>query len=1339
MLADAVGRQITPRARTAQEQLPGGSSRSGPIPFLAQGNAKPPSPVLPCVLFLPPLRFVLCIALFVLASASVAMDGPVATFTENKGQWPTNVLYRTRFPGGELFVEKNRFTYVLHQGGPMQGHGHAHDEPPEPFRAHAYQVIFSGAQLAHGEGRSAQPHYENFFLGNDPASWGTGCRVFGEVVLRGLYPGVDLRIDGSKGLKYEFIVAAGVDPSIIQMRYEGQDDIAVRDERLLVRTSCGTIAEEAPKAWDERGIVPVSYQLNGMSVRFRLPNEHAGVLVLDPELTFGSYTGSTADNLGFTATYDNDGALYGGGIVFGGGYPATTGVLDNSFSGGNIDIGISKWSPDGNTLQWSTYIGGSDNETPHSLVVNDNDELFVLAVTGSFDFPVTPGSFDGSFNGGTLIPVNNGFVNLLGGEGYGFANGTDIAVMRLSPDASTLLASTYVGGSGNDGLNQSTALAYNYGDHFRGEIALDAQERPVVATSTQSTNMPVAPGAPQPAYGGGDLDGFLFRLDPDLTALQLATYRGGAQGDSGYGVQFSSTGDIYLTGGTASAGLTMAGSPTQNSFGGGVDGHIARYADNGQLLSSTFVGTASTDQCYFVQLDTDDDVYVVGQTHGSYPVTPGKYVNPGSSQFIHKFSPDLSTSIWSTRIGNGNGTEDISPSAFLVSNCGQIYFSGWGGSVNSNMLAAQSTTIGLPVTSDAYQSTTDGSDFYLMVLDPEASGLAYATFFGGATSMEHVDGGTSRFDKDGNVYQAVCAGCGGHDDFPTTPGAWSQTNNSFNCNLGVFKFNLGQPVAQIGIDGPGYVCFPGSAQFTNNSIGGTSQVWDFGDGASSTDFAPEHTWDEPGTYTVYMVLSDSTSCLPNDTASITVDVIVPDTASIDPVGTVCVGQSVQLHAHGGDTYQWSPTTGLSDPTSPDPTATPSGAITYTVTATDACGSSSASIDIIVGEASGSAGADMDACLGVPATLSATGGTTYLWSPAASLDDPTLPTPLATPSDTTSYVVVITSGDGCETQDTLVVNVVFGPPEPTVEDTAVCLGAGVQLTAYGGSSYQWAPGPGITDPTSASPMVSPTEDMYYIVFITNVCGTTDDSAFVDVQQVIADAWPDTLVCPGEPVTLFASGGLAYLWAPSTALSNADSAVTVATPDTPTTYTVTASNALGCEGSAMVTISHFPQPQVHASNDVRIDFGHSTVLTASGTGVLLWTPGLSLSCDTCATTIASPEHTTVYTVQLTDANGCKAADQVTVFVNGNLYVPNTFTPNGDGINDGFFAYATEISEFRLLVFNRWGEQIYRTNKLGPVWDGTYNGVESPIDTYVWRVDLEELSGNKRTVYGHVNLVR
>src|SRR5690606_6274429 len=99
----------------------------------------------------------------------------------------------------------------------------------------------------------------------------------------------------------------------------------------------------------------------------------------------------------------------------------------------------------------------------------------------------------------------------------------------------------------------------------------------------------------------------------------------------------------------------------------------------------------------------------------------------------------------------GQGNEDISPSAFLVSNCGQIYFSGWGGMVNHYAQAPASTTAGLPVTPDAFQATTDGSDFYLMVLEQDAASLAYGTYFGGAQSMEHVDGGTSRFDKHGTV------------------------------------------------------------------------------------------------------------------------------------------------------------------------------------------------------------------------------------------------------------------------------------------------------------------------------------------------------------------------------------------------------------------------------------------------------------------------------------------------------------------------------------------------------------------------------------------------------------
>ena len=167
--------------------------------------------------------------------------------------------------------------------------------------------------------------------------------------------------------------------------------------------------------------------------------------------------------------------------------------------------------------------------------------------------------------------------------------------------------------------------------------------------------------------------------------------------------------------------------------------------------------------------------------------------------------------------------------------------------------------------------------------------------------------------------------------------------------------------------------------------------------------------------------------------------------------------------------------------------------------------------------------------------------------------------------------------------------------------------------------------------------------------------------------------------------------------------------------------------------------YPAATVTAGYETSVDFGNSTVLHAFGIGTFLWSPDSSLSCDTCAYPVATPRTTTTYTVELTDMNGCKATDQVTVFFRGTLFVPNTFTPNGDGVNDQFYALTSEVSELRLLVFNRWGEQIFSTDELDGAWDGTFNGKGSPIDTYVWRVDYTETNGSSRTVYGHVNLVR
>lgn len=1240
-------------------------------------------------------------------------------------------------PNGALFVERSAFTYVLKSGGDAHVHGSTDHEPTHaPLKAHAYKVHFVGGEARTTEQHARQPHYENFFLGSDPAKWGTGCGIFGEVVLKDVWPGIDLRMDGSTGLKYELIVAPGADPSLAAFKYEGQERMQLKDGRIVVTTTAGQVFEEAPFTFQNTPKGPrtitSAYRAEEDLVRFDILTGYdpSLPLIIDPTITFGSYTGSTADNFGFTATYDGGGHLYGGGIVFGQGYPTTVGVLDATFNGDMIDVGISKWTPDGSDLVWSTYFGGSGNDSPHSMVVNSNDELYLMGATGSFDLATTPGCFDNSFGGGSSMPLN-------GSYGYSQPNGTDIFLAHFNSTATALIGSTYIGGSGNDGINNSTELWHNYGDSFRGEVIMDANENPVVASVTYSDGLPT-PGGPQGSLGGGQ-DGYCFRMDPALGNVLWATYIGGSGDDAAYGVQVDSNGELFVAGGTKSVDLPMAANAFQPTYSGSVDGFIVRYDLGGNLVGSTYLGTSSYDQCFLVQLNTVDEVFVVGQTRGNYPVTPGKFVNPGSSQFIHKFDHDLANSLWSTRFGNGNPAQDISPTAFLVSDCGQIYFCGWGGSVNANVGNTSSTTNNLPITADAFQSSTDGSDFYLMLLEPEAVALNYATFFGGNTSREHVDGGTSRFDKNGTVYQAVCAGCGGNDDFPTTPGAWSTTNNSTNCNLGVFKFDLARGVADIDIDGPNVICIPGAAQFVNNSVGGNVYTWSFGNGSTSTDFEPSVEYLTADTFMVTMILTDTTGCRGADTANVSVITVLPPIAAVDTVPEMCAGMTVQLHATGGGSYSWFPATGLNNTNTFDPTLTPLNSGTWSVVVTTQCGSDTAEVIVDLNVAQGSAGPDATICLGDQTMLLADGGGTYAWTVDPTLSDLVIANPTATPLDTTTYIVEITTPDGCMTTDSVVVYVVEGLPTPFLEDTLVCEGGSVGLLAPIADSYAWQNSAGLSALDIRDPVATPAVPTTYIVVVTNACGSITDQAFVNVIVPNAMAWPDSLVCPGERVQLGASGGISFEWSPANLLDSAQSQTPNATIFGPTQFSVFTTDEHGCTDVATVTLDIHPMPTMQIGPDQVMDLGDVIQLSALGEGTFHWEPSDGLYCTDCPNPLTSPEQSMTYTVTMTDTNGCKVNNTVTVLLNGTLFVPNTFSPNGDNFNDQWGAWGSEIKEFQVLVFNRWGEQVFKGDLLDARWDGTYSGALSPIDTYVWRIDLEEIAGTKRTVYGHVNLVR
>jgi len=213
----------------------------------------------------------------------------------------------------------------------------------------------------------------------------------------------------------------------------------------------------------------------------------------------------------------------------------------------------------------------------------------------------------------------------------------------------------------------------------------------------------------------------------------------------------------------------------------------------------------------------------------------------------------------------------------------------------------------LPITNNAYQTTTDNNDFYFLVMNNDASALLYASYFGSMLSADHVDGGTSRFDKNGRIYQSVCAGCGGDDNFPTTPGAWSQTNNSTNCNNALIKFNfeLNKVKSDANIAPSDTGCAPLSVNFINNS-NAVNYVWDFGDGTQSTLVNPSHTYPNPGSYVVSLIAIDSIKCNIADTAYLLINSIPVPVVNLGADQKICRGQNVVLDAgNAGSSFLWS--------------------------------------------------------------------------------------------------------------------------------------------------------------------------------------------------------------------------------------------------------------------------------------------------------------------------------------------------------------------------------------------------------------------------------------------------
>lgn len=1091
------------------------------------------------------------------------------SFIENKGQWDKNVLFQSKFDGGNLWVQQKKFVFHLQDYSAMEdAHGNFNYKGDGKLKQTIVHLNFVGAnEVTEIEKIVPTPQYFNYFLGNNPSKWASEVRGYSEAVMHNLYDGINLKlIEDELQLKYEFHVQPYTSHEQIVLNYSGQENIKIDAKgSLIITTELGQIIEEKPYAYQIKNgrIVDVecAFKISDDEVTFEIGEYDQTVeLIIDPVLIFATYAGSRTDNFGMTATYGYDGTAYSGGMVYGNAYPtpdtlafdinANFTLVDNP-NYGITDVFISKYSSDGTDMIWTTFLGGGNNsqgtETAHSMICDQNNNLFVFGATSSVDFPIQ-GGYQSTHAGGTdsLDLYYNGvhFKN----------QGTDIYVAKISENGQNLMASTYFGGSLNDGVsykenlsynvgqgiynnsNQYDSLTTNYGDQFRGEIMLDQDGNCVIASCTRSNDFPV-----QNAFqsnNAGMQDGVVFKLSSDLSNLHWSSYYGGSNNDGCYSLKIDSSYNVVFSGGTSSNDLTGTLSGWQPTYGGGsTDGFVVKLMPDGSAITAaSYIGTPNYDQTFFVEVDRENNVFLLGQSRGgTFPVLNAGFVNPNSSQFVIKLDSTLSTNLNSTTFGNGSSNINISPAAFLVDICGNIYISGWGASI------LQSTElVDMPVfnpnpsdPNQFYQPTSpNGFDFYLLVIERELEDILYGTYIGGDHAQEHVDGGTSRFDKNGVVYQSVCGGCRTYDpitetvhswsDFPTYPAAvWSDTNLSDNCNNLVFKLDFQLIPNAVFLVDNNIGCAPFTVTFDNLSALSDSYLWDFGNGTTTSEiFEPTVTFDTPGVYEVYLYVTDSI-CLITDTAQVTITVLPELDISTTPDVYSCIPSEVNLTAFSngqGTQFIWSEDPMFSDTLNTDVTDSvlvitpPNSTVYYVLVQNEYC---SVMDSVLVNYTSSDLMLSINdsICIGDQTTAFVTNlnpfiSFEYLWSPDSIIVGSSVNASVNILPQISQYIYLnAEASNGCSLLDSIYIHV-GDVPEDLVNATAseYVIPEGGEVTLSGepdGFSYQWIFPETVDAPNSQNTTATLTQSTLFTFVVTDGICTRSDTVFVTTYPYVCE--------------------------------------------------------------------------------------------------------------------------------------------------------------------------------------------------------------------------------------------
>jgi hypothetical protein len=680
------------------------------------------------------------------------------TFEANQGQADKSVKFLSRGSSYGVYLMGNEAALMLCQPVYSTLRAPFH-RPVSPLGKSAVcdvlHMQLAGAKSTVGPiGEERLQGKVNYFVGSDPAKWLASIPTYAEVRYTSIYPGIDLIFHGNPSadgqLEFDFVIAPHAAPQAIRLRFSGPNHLHLAaNGDLLVATANGTFAFRKPLAYQvvggQRHPIAGNFAPVGRhAVRFQMGRyDRTKPLVIDPVLAFSTFLGGSGDpnaaligGGAYAIAVDSQGNTYVTGGVYSTNFPVTAGVFQTTDPNANFTSFVTKLNAAGTALVYSTYLGGSGADQGSAIAVDAAGDAYVAGQTDSTNFPVTAGALQTTSKGAAEGTVT-GFV------------------AKLSPSGTSLIYSTYLGGSTYDG---ATA------------IAVDAAGEAYVVGQTSSSDFPVTQGAYQTtnnALAAQTTNAFVAKLNPAGTALTYATYLGGSGGPR------------MPEGGCLSA----AAAP---------NGILGWPLGNNE------------DGAFAVAVDAAGDAYVAGQALSTdFPVTQGAFqtqsngaASPSTNAFVAKLNPAGSALIYSTYLG-GSGLH-LCGSATVSASAGDAALALTVDSSGDAYLAGVTFSSDFPVTQGAFQTTNrskltnvyltgplvGGPTGFIAKLNPSGSALLYSTYLGGSGGIinflpffaqylgDQVSG--LAIDSSGNAY---VTGSTASTDFPVTPGAYQTTNN----------------------------------------------------------------------------------------------------------------------------------------------------------------------------------------------------------------------------------------------------------------------------------------------------------------------------------------------------------------------------------------------------------------------------------------------------------------------------------------------------------------------------------------------------------------------------------